>query len=65
VAVGSPARVASCCHAALTFFPDGQFSLHFLDAAAVFLQTMRAYVDMLRMEDKIYAHPTYAKVRCC
>jgi hypothetical protein len=25
---------------------------------------MRAYVDMLRMEDKIYAHPIYAKVSC-
>lgn len=23
---------------------------------------MRAYVDLLRMEDKLYAHPTYAKV---
>lgn len=27
-------------------------------------QTMRAYVDMLRMEDRLYAHPTYSKVRC-
>ena len=26
-------------------------------------QTLRAYVDLLRFEDNIYAHPSYAEVR--
>ena len=28
-------------------------------------QTLRAYVDMLRMEDRLWAHPTYLKARAC
>ena len=32
-----------------------------LCCAAPAVQTMRAYVDMLRMEDRLYAHPTYSK----
>lgn len=27
------------------------------------MQTLRAYIDMLRMEDRLYAHPTYLKAR--
>lgn len=27
------------------------------------VQTLRAYVDMLRMEDRLWGHPTYLKAR--
>ncbi len=30
---------------------------------AVALQTLRAYIDMLRMEDRLYGHATYVKAR--
>lgn len=26
-----------------------------------YLQTLRAYIDMLRMEDRLFAHPSYLK----
>lgn len=39
-------------------FVEDQFDFH---SYCVRKQTMRAYVDMLRMEDKLLAHPTYSK----
>ncbi|GAB4819491.1 hypothetical protein N2152v2_006537 [Parachlorella kessleri] len=39
-------------------FVEDQFDFH---GYCLRKQTMRAYVDMLRMEDKLYAHPTYSK----
>lgn len=39
-------------------FVEDQFDFH---QYCVRKQTMRAYVDMLRMEDTLYRHPVYAK----
>jgi len=39
-------------------FVEDQFDFH---GYCVRKQTMRAYVDMLRMEDTLYSHPVYSK----
>lgn len=39
-------------------FVEDQFDFH---GYCLRKQTMRAYVDMLRMEDGLYAHPVYGK----
>ncbi|KAL4451836.1 hypothetical protein ABPG75_007498 [Micractinium tetrahymenae] len=39
-------------------FQEDQFDFH---GYCVRKMTLRAYIDMLRMEDRLYAHPTYLK----